>query len=157
MDHFGISTSGALTATMNWRCSGLNRSHLTRTKLHRRMALQPATQVRSRRRRRPIFSTVRLGDDATRLLAPWCISIRSKTFFRETFYSPNFDPLRKQPCVTDVTVLCGPSTNTRSSTAHGMTPAKWVESLIYFGAGRRHTFVTSSATAIPSDTSTKRW
>ena len=26
----------------------------------------------------------------------------------------------------------------------------------YFGGGRRHTFVTSSATAIPSDTSTKR-
>ena len=28
--------------------------------------------------------------------------------------------------------------------------------LLYFAGGRRHTFVTSSATAIPSDTSTKR-
>jgi hypothetical protein len=57
------------------------------------------------------------SDFATMLRDFWpllCISIRSKTFFRETFYSPKFDPLRKRPSVMDVTVLCGPWTNTRS-------------------------------------------
>jgi len=31
-----------------------------------------------------------------------------------------------------------------------------IRGILYFAGGRRHTFVTSSATAIPSDTSTKR-
>src|SRR6266446_4688373 len=78
----------------------------------------------------PSSPPVRLCDDATRLLALLCISIRSKTFFRETFYSPNFDPLRKQPSVIDVTVLCGPWTNTRSISCSARDDtAKWLESL----------------------------
>ena len=42
------------------------------------------------------------------------------------------------------------------STALGMTLQTRLESLIYLGGGRRHASVTNSATAIPSDTSTKR-
>jgi hypothetical protein len=44
----------------------------------------------------------------------------------------------------------------RSGVVEAVASGERLEILIYFGVGRRHTFVTSSATAIPSDTSTKR-